>query len=274
MVNIFYLDKDPNKCAKYYCNKHVNKIMIEILQILSYIFHQEGKIIPPYKKTKSISNNLAPLKWAKESLSNYNYCVKLADALCKEYKYRYNKHCHASDSVIEFFKKNKPEKFNKKNRTKFLFTENVKIYNKYFNDIDASRFFYADFKCKNDNWGIREKPEWFDKYFKISENNKKKLLEKINNNVRVKLPEFSKKNKLKTRRFHSFLRICYDNMFQGYWVDKIKIMKNMFDSNKPLINQLGYAHLIEVYNISESIFDLDNYYKLNNNSLKFRDKLK
>ena len=48
MVNIFYLDKDPNKCAKYYCNKHVNKIMIEILQILSYIFHQEGKIIPPY----------------------------------------------------------------------------------------------------------------------------------------------------------------------------------------------------------------------------------
>ena len=33
MVNLFYLDKDPKLCAKYYCDKHVNKIMIEILQI-------------------------------------------------------------------------------------------------------------------------------------------------------------------------------------------------------------------------------------------------
>jgi hypothetical protein len=62
-------------------------------------------------------------------------------------------------------------------------------------------------------------------------------------------------------------------MFQSYWINKIKTMKNMFDINKPLINQLGYAHLMEVYNISESLFNLDTYYKLNNNSLRFRGKL-
>ena len=39
------------------------------------------------------------------------------------------------------------------------------------------------------------------------------LIEKILINVKEKLPEFSKKHKLKTRRFHSFLRICYDNLF-------------------------------------------------------------
>ena len=32
MVNLFYLDNNPEKCAKYYCDKHVNKILIEIGQ--------------------------------------------------------------------------------------------------------------------------------------------------------------------------------------------------------------------------------------------------
>ena len=40
MVNFFYLDKDPQKCAEYYCDKHVVKISIEIAQILSKI-HQK-----------------------------------------------------------------------------------------------------------------------------------------------------------------------------------------------------------------------------------------
>lgn len=39
MVNLFYLDKNPKTCAKYYCDKHVNKIMIEIAQILSQVHH-------------------------------------------------------------------------------------------------------------------------------------------------------------------------------------------------------------------------------------------
>ena len=39
MVNLFYLDKDPEKCAKFYCDKHVNKILVEILQILSQLHH-------------------------------------------------------------------------------------------------------------------------------------------------------------------------------------------------------------------------------------------
>ena len=40
MVNFFYLDKDPEKCAEYYCDKHICKIPIEIAQILSKIHHE------------------------------------------------------------------------------------------------------------------------------------------------------------------------------------------------------------------------------------------
>ena len=48
----------------------------------------------------------------------------------------------------------------------------------------------------------------------------------------------------------------------------------MFNLKKPLIYQLGIGHLMKVYEISESLFDLDNFQKLNNNSLRFRKKLK
>ena len=40
MVNFFYLDTNPKKCAQYYCNKHIIKIPIEIAQILSKIHYE------------------------------------------------------------------------------------------------------------------------------------------------------------------------------------------------------------------------------------------
>ena len=81
MVNIFYLDSNPTKCAKYYCDKHVIKIIVEIAQILSQIHHNIGTKTPPYKKTKAISNNLSPYKWAIHSVNNYKYCINLAKSL-------------------------------------------------------------------------------------------------------------------------------------------------------------------------------------------------
>ena len=58
MVNLFYLDHDPKKCARYYCDKHVVKIPVEICQILSQIYHELGTKKPPYKRCKGISFNL------------------------------------------------------------------------------------------------------------------------------------------------------------------------------------------------------------------------
>ena len=34
-MNIFYLDKDPNVCANYHCDKHVVKMIVEYAQMLS-----------------------------------------------------------------------------------------------------------------------------------------------------------------------------------------------------------------------------------------------
>ena len=51
-------------------------------------------------------------------------------------------------------------------------------------------------------------------------------------------------------------------------------MKNMFNPNKPLINQLGLAHLLKVYELSNKLFNIKILNKLNKKSLKFRGKLK
>ena len=47
----------------------------------------------------------------------------------------------------------------------------------------------------------------------------------------------------------------------------------MFNPKKPLINQLGYAHLLKVLDISNSLFDEKNILNLNYQSLKFRKKI-
>ena len=273
MVNLFYLDKNPKLCAQYYCDKHVNKIMIEILQILSQIHHNIGDKEPPYKECSAIKPNLAPYVWAMKSKSNYKYCADLAYYLLEEYKFRYQKTEHKCEKAIEWLTENVPISIKGIRRTKFILTDNVSAYQEYFSDVDASRFVYVDFKCKTDKWSKRDMPKWFDKYLKKSNLEKEKLIDKIMTNVKERLPEFSIKNKLKVRRFHSFLRICYDNMFKDKWDRKIKSYTNMFIVSKPLIHQLGYGHLLKVLEISNSLFDIDIFNKLNYNSLKYRNKL-
>ena len=193
MVNLFYLDNSPKKCARYYCDKHVNKIMIEIAQILSQIHHKIGKKKPPYQKCRAIHSNLAPYQWAMESKRNYKYCAELAYYLLKEYKYRYEKNEHKCEKPILWLLENIPKEIKKERKTKFKLTENVAIGKFYKNPVTASKYIYVDFKCKNDKWTKRGKPSWFDKYENLSN---KKLIRKIMNNVRIKLPKFSKKHKL------------------------------------------------------------------------------
>jgi len=272
MTNFFYLDKNPVRCARYYCDKHVNKIMIEIAQLLSQVHHLYDRI-PPYKKCLLIKPDLAPFKWVQESQANYLYCAQLAYALLNEYKYRYNKTEHKCEKPIIWLLKHIPPLPNSTSKpTKFYMTDNVKIYNEYFKPLDASRFSYVDFKCRNDRWTRRSKPKWFDIYASISKKERKKLIKKILVNVKEKLPELAIKNRWKVKRYHSFLRICYDNLFNGNWKKKTAVLTTMFDSTKPLLYQLGYGHLLKVYETTKKLFDTKQLIELNEQSLIYRNK--
>jgi hypothetical protein len=89
-MNIFVLDEDIKKCARYHCNKHVVKMILEYAQLLCTAIHvvqgdnsQDGI----YRKTHV---NHPCSKWVRESRANWLWLQKLTIALNDEYRVRYN----------------------------------------------------------------------------------------------------------------------------------------------------------------------------------------
>jgi hypothetical protein len=274
MVNFFYLDKNPKKCAQYYCDKHVNKIFIEICQLLCNVIYYKTNLIPPYKRCKNIHPTLAPFKWACKSLGNYKYLINLGESLLCEYKFRFEKDNHKSEKVLIWLKNNIPTNFKFRNRTKLEYTKNIDIFHEYIkDDVECFRYIYVTYKCKNDKWTRRNKPKWFEKYLSVANNKKIKYKNILLINVKDKLPNKYKNNKrIKVKRFHSFLRIIYDNLFNEKWMRYIKQYKNMYNIKKPLIDQLSFIHLQKSVEISKVLFNENNLIKLNEKSLKMRGK--
>jgi len=105
MVNFFYLDEDPKKCAKYYCNRHILKIPIEIAQILSKIHYALNSGIDYnkiYKSSLVVKNTLGPYVWAIKSLDNYLWTCRLGLELLNEYKFRYKKEEHKTEKILQW----------------------------------------------------------------------------------------------------------------------------------------------------------------------------
>lgn len=92
-MNIFVLNSDPILAAQMQMDCHVVKMILEGTQILCNCF-DESEV--RYKRTHY---NHPCCKWARESLSNFNWLKEHVIALSDEYTYRYGK-VHKCLSVI------------------------------------------------------------------------------------------------------------------------------------------------------------------------------
>jgi len=109
-MNIFYLDKDPSKCAKMHCDKHVVKMILEYTQLLStaHRLHDGTQTIVVVNNRKLKRWTLEDVKmndrlflashinhpsalWARETEEQYLWLYRLLTHLCKEYNHRYKK---------------------------------------------------------------------------------------------------------------------------------------------------------------------------------------
>ena len=100
-MNIFYLHRNPKKCAKYHCDKHVVKMIIESAQLLYTCFllcHENPELIQEAPLAKSGNHGYKicfqqhPCAiWLRKSKDNYIWLCKMSKYLCKEYTYRYGK---------------------------------------------------------------------------------------------------------------------------------------------------------------------------------------
>ena len=154
-MNIFYLDYDTSKCAKYHNDKHVVKMILETAQLLCGSHWATGGEAP---YTLSHKNHPCSI-WARESLSNYLYLCELGLELCYEYTYRYGKR-HKSQDVIEWCIVNKP------GIADIGFTEPAKAMPdeyKVESVVQSYRNYYMGAKSGFAVWKNREKPFWFEK---------------------------------------------------------------------------------------------------------------
>ena len=91
-MNIFALSLSPKECARWHCDKHVVKMILESAQMVCTTHHLMPNKQVDYEIPYKITHKNHPCnKWIRDSLGNYKWLLSLIEELNKEYKYRYNK---------------------------------------------------------------------------------------------------------------------------------------------------------------------------------------
>ena len=156
-MNIFVLDLDPILAARMACDKHVVKMVLESSQLLCSPYENTA----PYKRSHY---NHPASKWTRESKQNYEWLIKYAEELSREYSYRYGK-IHKSSSVISWCTDNIEKiKFNSE-----ILTEHAQCFGDFFeqcytpnNPVEGYKKYYKIAKKHILKYTKREIPNWLD----------------------------------------------------------------------------------------------------------------
>ena len=163
-MNIFVLDEDIPIAAKYHCDKHVVKMIIEYAQMLSTAQHELGlhSSIRPDDIYKPTHKNHPAAKWARECSENYFWLWKLGVNLCVEYTERYGK-IHKTQGVLKRLAFHPNNISHKGNLTPFWSPKGYE-YGESLNiktAIDAYRQYYINEKFDICTWKNSQTPYWF-----------------------------------------------------------------------------------------------------------------
>jgi len=103
-MNIFYLDKNPSKCAQYHNDKHVVKMILESAQLLCGSHWVTGSEAPYKLSHKNHPSSI----WVRSDLNNYMWLCEMAINLCWEYNNRYGK-THKTYDILLWCADNHPD---------------------------------------------------------------------------------------------------------------------------------------------------------------------
>ena len=152
-MNIFILDKNIEKCARYHCDQHVVKMILESVQMLCTALNKRG-YVTPYKSTHM---KHPCVLWVEESYDNFLWLKDLALALNDEYRYRFEKQSdHKSILVLDEIT---GCSYDSKGLTEFAqaMPDRYKVPG---NAVKAYRQFYRAEKMKFAKWTRRRAPKW------------------------------------------------------------------------------------------------------------------
>jgi len=158
-MNIFVLDEDPEMAARYHCDKHVPKMLVEYGQILSTAawkadFHNPDRMYKPVP-----DHNPDVHDWAAGSWNNYVWLLRLARELYDEYEHRYGAGHKSYDRVIskiDISEVRIPEEGITERPLSMPDTYKVDD-----DPVKSYRKFYAYGKGWKMSWSNREVPSWY-----------------------------------------------------------------------------------------------------------------
>ena len=92
-MNVFVLDKDPVKAAQYHCDKHVNKMIVEHLQMMSIVavindLDPAKRTNGEFYKTRMFRKHPCTL-WMGEAVGNWAWAFHMTEELCIEFEKRW-----------------------------------------------------------------------------------------------------------------------------------------------------------------------------------------
>ena len=178
-MNLFFLSFIPTECAKDHCDKHVVKMILEIVQMLytAHIILKSNNL--PENHYRKISNHIHPTAvWVRICSSNYLYAAEVALSIAHEYTHRYNK-IHSCESHAKWLFNNLPEFNDFQNysgsKKKIVFATNEYFTSLgitpiplsmpddcYLDDpIKSYRKYYMVYKKHFAKWTSRNIPKWF-----------------------------------------------------------------------------------------------------------------
>jgi hypothetical protein len=174
-MNLFFLDIDPKKCAEYHCDKHVVKMLLEIVQMLYTAHHILGSQNLPENCYKKVHVRHPTCIWIRENKNNYTFATTVASFLAQEYTFRYNK-IHKCEEHVLWLHNNFPN-FNgiaDYSETVTLSSNKILQSNglsqvplampfdcKLKDTIQSYRKYYLVYKKRFARWTNREVPIWF-----------------------------------------------------------------------------------------------------------------
>ena len=152
-MNIFILDEDIHTCARYHCDQHVTKMILESVQLLCTALNKKS-FKTPYKSTDM---KHPCVLWVEASFDNFLWLRELALELNREYRFRFSKEQdHRSISVLDEIE---DLRFESNGLTPFAqaMPDEYKIPG---DAVSAYRQFYRGEKMSFARWSRREVPYW------------------------------------------------------------------------------------------------------------------
>lgn len=176
-MNVFYLDQNPNLAAKFHCDKHVVKMIIEYAQLMSTAHRVlDGHLyLDKTKNNRSIKRwrltdererllykashvNHPSGIWCRSSSQNYQWLYQLFLGVCTEYNVRYHK-THKTEQLIDILSQSPS------NISNSGFTEPPPAMPDYCkisgNSVMSYRKYYQEEKISFAKWKTGDTPEWF-----------------------------------------------------------------------------------------------------------------